>query len=242
MSLQYKSCQIGCCGFAESMPLYFKEFSVVEVQQTFYQPPKLATVKKWRQQAPHDFEFTLKAWQLITHEPSSPTYRRLREKLPEHSRGNYGSFKPTKEVHDAWLRTREVADALHARVIVFQCPASFCDSEIHRQNLRDFFTSIDREECVFCWEPRGDWPDDAVRELCSSLNLVHCVDRFVRKSLHGRISYFRLHGIKGYRYAYSSMDLRLLYDWCPKDRPGYVLFNNLNMLSDARKFKAMLRQ
>lgn len=223
------------------MPLYFREFSVVEVQQTFYQPPKLATVKKWREQAPDDFEFTLKAWQLITHEPSSPTYRRLREKIPDHSRGNYGAFKPTAEVHGAWLRTREVAEALKAKIIVFQCPASFHNTELHRQNLRAFFTSIDRGDLIFCWEPRGVWPEETVRELCSSLDLVHCVDPFIRKSLHDPIDYFRLHGIKGYRYAYSSMDLRLLYDWCQNDRSTYVLFNNVNVLGDARKFQAMLR-
>ncbi len=233
--------KVGCCGFAESMSLYFREFSVVEVQQTFYQPPKLATAQRWREEAPEDFEFTLKAWQLITHEPSSPTYRRLREKLPEESRGNYGSFKPTREVHDAWLRTREVAEALKAKIIVFQCPASFRDDEFHRQNLRAFFTAIDREDFVFCWEPRGDWPDDVVRELCSSLNLVHCVDPFVRKSLFAPINYFRLHGIKGYRYTYSDLDLRLLYDWCQQGKPSYVLFNNVNMLRDARKFQTMLR-
>jgi len=55
---------------------------VVEVQQTFYQIPRIATGKRWREEAPPDFEFTMKAWQLITHEPSSPTYRRLRTVIP----------------------------------------------------------------------------------------------------------------------------------------------------------------
>jgi uncharacterized protein YecE (DUF72 family) len=36
---------------------------VVEVQQTFYQPPRVATLEKWRLDAPANFEFTLEAWQ-----------------------------------------------------------------------------------------------------------------------------------------------------------------------------------
>ncbi len=56
---------------------------VVEVQQTFYQPPLPRTLGKWRREAPQDFEFTSQARQLMTHESVSPTYRRLREKLSE---------------------------------------------------------------------------------------------------------------------------------------------------------------
>jgi uncharacterized protein YecE (DUF72 family) len=54
---------------------------VVEVQQTFYEPPADTTIRRWRARAPAAFEFTLKAWQLITHEPSSPTFRRLKRPL-----------------------------------------------------------------------------------------------------------------------------------------------------------------
>ncbi|MHC1610664.1 MAG: DUF72 domain-containing protein [Candidatus Methanospirareceae archaeon] len=34
--------------------------------------------ERWRLRAPKEFEFTVKAWQLITHEPTSPTYRKAR--------------------------------------------------------------------------------------------------------------------------------------------------------------------
>ena len=69
--------KIGTCGFGRvNRPEYFKLFPIVEIQHTFYQPPQIETFEKWRSGAPDDFEFTLKAWQLITHEASSPTYRR----------------------------------------------------------------------------------------------------------------------------------------------------------------------
>jgi uncharacterized protein YecE (DUF72 family) len=60
--------KIGCCGFPVAQARYARHFPVVEVQQTFYQVPSLATLAGWRERLPSDFEFTLKAWQLITHE------------------------------------------------------------------------------------------------------------------------------------------------------------------------------
>ena len=84
---------VGCCGFPIAKSKYYAQFKLVEVQQTFYQPPRVKTLEKWRAEAPPDFEFTLKAWQLITHEPKSPTYRRLTLSWPQEKFLNCGSFK-----------------------------------------------------------------------------------------------------------------------------------------------------
>src|SRR3712207_3550651 len=70
--------RVGLCGWTIGMSRYVREFSVLEVQQTFYDPPADATLERWRRQVPRDFEFTLKAWQVVTHDASSPTYRRMR--------------------------------------------------------------------------------------------------------------------------------------------------------------------
>ena len=117
--------KIGCCGFPVSKEKYYKNFDVVEIQKTFYQPPEEKMVLKWREEAPDDFEFTLKAWQLITHEASSPTYRRLKLKIPESKKKNYGFFKPSDEVWEAWEKTEKMAQILKPKIIVFQCPPRF---------------------------------------------------------------------------------------------------------------------
>ena len=62
--------KVGCCGFSVSMKKYFEKLKLVEVQKTFYEPPKIETAKKWKNSAPEGFEFTLKAWQVITHPPT----------------------------------------------------------------------------------------------------------------------------------------------------------------------------
>src|ERR687888_537745 len=111
------SLRAGCCGWVLSQAEYFRNFSVIEVQQTFYQPPRLETLAKWRESAPREFEFTLKAWQLITHEPTSPTYQRLKIAIPQKSKARYGAFRPTEEVHCAWRTTLDCARALDARIV-----------------------------------------------------------------------------------------------------------------------------
>jgi len=75
--------KVGCCGFIVSQAEYFKLFPLIEIQNTFCQLPRLGTAKKWRDSAPPGFEFTMKAWQLITHEPSRPSYRRANIKIDQ---------------------------------------------------------------------------------------------------------------------------------------------------------------
>lgn len=183
------SVKVGCCGFRSAMIDYVRHFPVVEVQQTFYQPPQIPTLERWRAEAPRDFEFTLKAWQLVTHEARSPTYRRLKRRLSEAEQAQCGSFRPTAIVREAWDVTLASARALGARRILFQCPASFTPTREHVADMRGFFASIERDEGMrFLWEPRGVWGDNLVRSLGRDLDLVHVVDPFsARNADAGRV-------------------------------------------------------
>jgi uncharacterized protein YecE (DUF72 family) len=230
--------QVGCCGFVVAHDQYFRLFKVIEIQQTFYQLPRLQTAEKWRRVAPEEFEFTLKAWQLITHEPSSPTYRRLGKNIEPAAMGEYGSFRPTAAVRDAWARTAMFARALRAKFVVFQCPASFRPTKEHVANLRVFFAEIHRKGLQPVWEPRGAWPNRLVRDLCQELDLIHCVDPFHSEAQHGEIQYFRLHGLTGYQYRYTDDDLERLKVWVGK-KATYVFFNNDRMKEDALRFLEM---
>src|SRR5215212_12270350 len=99
--------RVGCCGFRSSRESYYELLDSVEVQHTFYQPPQVATLKRWREEAPRGFEFAVKAWQLITHASSSPTRRRLKRQLTEEEKDGAGSFRPSGIVREAWETTRE---------------------------------------------------------------------------------------------------------------------------------------
>lgn len=68
-----RTIKIGLCGFTIAMAEYPRRYPVVEVQQTFYQPPAEGVMSRWLAAMPAGFEFTIKAWQLITHPATSPT-------------------------------------------------------------------------------------------------------------------------------------------------------------------------
>jgi uncharacterized protein YecE (DUF72 family) len=232
--------KIGTCGFPLKRTQYFERFSAVEIQQTFYQPPPVATALKWREEAPFSFEFSLKAWQLITHEPSSPTYRRLKKPLSKAQMGRYGSFRPTEQVLEAWSITEEIARALRARVILFQTPASFRATEDNRARLHAFFRKIKRRDYLMVWEPRGGWPEQEIEDHCRELDLVHGVDPFRDRQLAGSICYFRLHGKGGFRYRYTDQDLAWLKDQIDPETIHYLMFNNVSMAEDAHRLQQLI--
>lgn len=223
------------------MPLteYAELLPLVEVQHTFYQPPQIATLERWRESVPATFEFTLKAWQLITHESRSPTYRRLRRKLSPEEMAGCGAFRDSPIVREAWEVTRDSALALKARCVLLQCPASFTPTGEHVENLRHFLATIDRAGLTIAWEPRGAWPAELVGEICEEHDLIHTVDPFNATSVTPDRPYFRLHGRTGYRYQYEEFELEELVEMLPEEGDSYVLFNNVKMLEDAARFQTI---
>ena len=200
-------------------------------------------MRRWRALAPADFEFTIKAWQLVTHDQSSPTYRRLRSPLTDADRATAGGFRLSPVVLRAWERTLECAAILRATAILLQCPASFRPSAEDIDRLRTFLTTVERPSGVrILWEPRGPWPAPLVATLCRDLEVVHVVDPFVSSTVTPEQLYLRLHGVTGARHVYTDHELEELADTVlgAPDRAPYVLFNNLPRVEDARRFRAIL--
>ncbi|WP_440060141.1 DUF72 domain-containing protein [Thermogladius sp. 4427co] len=243
--------KIGCCGFPVSRKKYYGEFNVVELQNTFYDLPSIDWAENLRSEAPGDFEFTIKAWQVITHPASSPTWKKMRRK-PRGDTSNYGFLKPSNENLEALRETVRVAEALKSKIIVLQTPPSLPYSRESVEWVREFFSKASdiAQGFILGWEPRGEW--SKARELydiIEEFGIVHIVDPF-RATPHlgkGGVVYFRLHGIGGsevnYRYKYTDDDLKRLHEIVSKysvDREVYVLFNNVYMFDDAARFKRLI--
>ena len=45
------SIRVGCCGFPMTKAEYYRYFPVVEIQQTFYNLPRVQTAARWREEA-----------------------------------------------------------------------------------------------------------------------------------------------------------------------------------------------
>ncbi len=233
---------VGCCGWPEGKAKYFTHFPVVELQSTFYELPSIVLAEKWRALAPESFQFCMKAWQVITHTPSSPTYRKLKSRFSPTEQGLLGSFRPSEQVRLAWEQTAAIARVLRASVVVLQCPKSFEPSAENLRNMRQFFSDVGKREFVLAWEPRGEWRHELVRDLCAEYDLVHCVDPLQTQAVYGGLTYWRLHGVGGYHYRYSDAELEKLQMLLAQEgtKPSYVMFNNVWMKEDSQRFQAIL--
>jgi uncharacterized protein YecE (DUF72 family) len=241
--LRRSSVMVGLCGFAEPQGKVFGDFDSMEIQSTFYQPPRRSTAARWKERAGDAFVFSMKAWQLVTHAATSPTYRRLREPLSNSAKAMAGGLRWNPVTRMAWQRTLDIADALGAKAIVLQTPKSFVPSRQNVERTWRFFEQIERRNRLIVFEPRGEaWSDEILTPLLHELDIVHGVDPFLRPSVGKGIRYWRLHGLPAYNYHYRYTDdeLALLRRWAHAQSPAWILFNNVPMADDARRFLALL--
>lgn len=229
--------KVGVCGFCESRARIYREFDAVEIQNTFYDFVNEVWLKKLRDES-GDFEFTIKALQVITHTVDSPTYRRFKSNFgnPE----NYGGFRDTPEISGAMEKIMDYARILNSIFIVFQTPPSFSENEENRKNAIAFFRRWRNNSTIFGWENRGKWSTNTLREIVEETGIVHVVDPFKDESITKEKRYFRLHGIGGYSYSYTENDLIFLRG---KVKDGdYIMFNNTHMCTDARRFREIIHE
>lgn len=237
---------VGCCGFPISQKRYYLEYSVVEIQQTFYQIPSRDTLAKWRKDAPETFEFIVKAWQGITHPIKSPTWRRYRGALYGEP-NNYGNLRYTEEVIKAWRDTTDAMNVLRCNKVVVQLPPSLEWAEGNKDEIKTTLEYFAKSGHYIILEPRHEsWKKEEVKRVLHDLGIVHCVDPFKDVTFDtGKFNYFRLHGIDGYNYAYrySDEDLlrlsKLVLDYL-RQKDVYVMFNNKYMYEDSRRFMKIM--
>jgi len=221
--------KVGCCGFPTSMKKYYENFSLVELNSTFYQYPRMETVEGWRKKAPETFEFTVKAHQDISH----------KEKM-----------KISDASLQAFEKMKKICQILNSKILLIQTPGSFRPEKLG--DAQKFFKEINRESLVLVWETRGtawETPEmyQRLRRVLEEVNVSHVTDPFrVMPAYASEIAYFRLHGLgeQMYYYQYTDEEMkRLKESITPYEKDGkivYMLFNNLSMFEDATRFKKYL--
>ncbi len=238
--------KIGCCGFQRKRKDYYENFKLVELQETFYKLPSLDKMKELRREAPEDFEFTFKCFQGITHDVSSPTWKRSGIKNLEELKNKVGSLRVTNEVIEYWREQIKIGEALNSKICVIQLPSSFKDDENGIKNSENFFSKIERNNLEIAIELRG-WSKENISNLCKKFNLIHCTDPLKEEATYfgiNKIAYFRLHGLGKtmYKYKYTDEDLQNLLKIVKNldVNEVYILFNNIYMYDDALRFKKLV--
>lgn len=257
---------VGTCGYSyydpgadwqdeyeSKLQAYSAVFPVGELNRTFYSLPMVSTAERWREEAHDDFEFTLKAWQAMTHTWDSPTWNDHRDDIPEQQTDDVGYLQPTDTVREAWRETKRRATALEANVVVIQTPPGFDATDAHERWMRSLLSDIDRDGLALAWEPRGNWLEelDRVGRVCRDLDLVHVVDLFRdRPRSDHEVAYVRLHGRNerrfDYDYEYADEELRTLVerlrDLEADHKTVYCQFNNYEMYRNAKRTIAILSE
>ncbi|MEM1530917.1 MAG: DUF72 domain-containing protein [Candidatus Bathyarchaeia archaeon] len=221
--------KVGCCGYPVSQAKYYETFKLVELNSTFYRYPSPRTAENWRKRAPEDFEFTVKAHQDISHK-----YKLKIERAAE----------PFEKV-------KQICRILKAKIILIQTPASFSIKNL--EDAKKFFSGINREDFILVWETRGpSWESDeglrSLKGILSELDVTHVTDPLrLMPTYTSRLVYFRLHGLgeRMYYYQYTNDELRRIYEivrgFEGLEMGAYVLFNNLSMFEDARRFAFFMK-
>jgi uncharacterized protein YecE (DUF72 family) len=192
---------------------------------------------------PRRFEFTLKAFQGITHPTDSPTWRRNPRALQNVKPEQVGLLRLTDFTLRCWKENMQVAKALEANVVVVQMPPSSDGNQTNLRRISDFFETAQTGIIPAIEFRHATWMEklEKVRDLMRHYDGIVVTDPLKMKVPDQVMQYHRLHGINGftnYRRKYSDEELRQLMRKLGSTET-YVLFNNFAMMEDAERFSKL---
>ena len=189
---------------------YAQYFDTVEINNTFYQLPKARTFENWREQAPEDFLFTVKANRYITH------------------------IKRLKDAGEPLGRFIERATLLRSSLgpILYQLPPSF-HKDLDR--LAVFLQLLPKDQTTVFEFRHKSWFSEDTYELLREFNAAFCIHDMpgvaTPRIITGSVIYIRFHGSAGkYEGDYPKSALRDWAQWIKENAKGirsiYAYFNN----------------
>jgi uncharacterized protein YecE (DUF72 family) len=120
----------------ERLQFYASQFSLVEVDSTYYGIPKPENSELWVARTPADFTFDIKSFSLFTNHPTKPMAlpKDIRDELPERLRSKniYLEQMPEELLDESWERFRLALEPMRAArklgAVFFQFPPWFLPS------------------------------------------------------------------------------------------------------------------
>lgn len=190
---------------------YCKAFNTVELNVTFYRLPLASTFKKWHDETPEDFIFSLKGSRFITH------IKRL--------------IEPKEPLKLFFERAMNLKGKL--KVVLWQFPPSF---KINLPRLKKFLKLLKKYPVRHTLEFRNEsWITDDVAGICAENNVSLCMadwPEFIDKlPVTSDFVYIRRHGKDGnYATCYSKAEIRedakRIKSYLKDKKDVYIYFNN----------------
>ncbi len=206
---------------------YLERFDAVEINYSFYQLPSEKTFEHWRDEAPKDFVFAVKASRFITH----------MKKLKDPGK----TLRPFME--------RVVLLRKKLGPILFQLPPRW---RLDIGRLQYFLEGLDRRYRYAIEFRDPSWFDDRVYEALASHRVAFCIydldGRQSPREVTTDLAYVRLHGPEGpYRGRYDDRALsdwaRTIRAWAGQGKSVHCYFDNDEKAfaaQNAQRLKGML--
>ncbi len=229
--------RIGCAGFPVGRDRYWRDLGFSEAA-TGAVMPRPATLDAWKADIPAGGEMSVQAYRVITHGPQDAGYPAAAKKLPKTRQVHCGAFRESLEVHEAWQATKAAAEALGARLVVFETPASFAPGPDRLRDLYRFFKAVPRGKLTPVWAPRGAEWDRLADKVCGELGLERAFDPLRQKPpASGRLRYLRPGVPRG---SFLGVDDMSTIAAAVGDGPTYVVFSHLHAFKDAVRLQERL--
>lgn len=228
--------RVGCAGFPVGMDRYWRTLPFAEAL-TGEAMPRPATLAGWRAAAPAGAEFAVQACRLITHGREDRGFPPAGRRLAPPRQRRCGWFRDGVDVREAWAATRAAAEALDARIVVFETPASFLPGPDRLRDMYRFFRDAPRGRLTAVWQPGEAWEGAMVRRICADLGLTPAVDPLRRAvPASGGLLYIRPRGLWP---GGMSVDELSTIARAVRGRPACAVFSHRAAFRDAERLAAM---
>lgn len=190
---------------------YSKYFDTVEVNSSFYRQTRASTFKKWQEQTPRNFVFSVKGHRYITH-----------VKL----------LKDVEDSVDLFFKNAGVLAGRH--VVLWQLPPRFRKDTERLNNFVKLLPKGFRHAFEFrheTWVSEDTWEILKAASVETTAVLQDWKEWPILKEPHGKFVYLRFHGRKAlYSSNYSDKELeeavKRIRGWTKNGMDVYAYFNN----------------
>lgn len=195
----------------EWLKYYCQHFNTVEINASFYHSLKKETYKRWREDSPENFKFTVKGHRFIT------------------------GVKRLKDVQDSVRFFFDAVFQLKEKLagVLWQFPPNFKFTEETRDRLEAFLPKLPKKVC-HAFEFRDEsWFKEEVYNLLKLYNAALVIVQPARKVITANFIYIRFHG----PFLYSISEMK---EWGQKIkiwRKKYDVFAYFNNDANANAVK-----
>lgn len=211
---------VGCCGFPVPPTRYYKDFSYVEVPEALMSAPQLGTIRRWKREAAPEFAFAVMGPRELGQE----------------------CYREGRALDLALATLGEVARTLGATSVVCAAPQDFAFSRTNEALVRTLLVRLRKSYPFVVWEPPASWDPDRACALAEERGAVAARDPLKHGMGKGPVGYYRMGGPAGHKSRYEDPAIDQLANLAASaghERATYV-FTNVDMFSDAHRFRARL--